>query len=70
MKNLIKVERARFNLSQTDLATKVGVTRQTIYAIEQGKFLPSVLLAFKIATVLNIEVSELFIMEDFDFDQS
>ncbi len=69
MRNLIKVERARYNLTQTDLATNVGVTRQTIYAIEQGKFMPSILLAFKIASVLQIEISELFIMEDIDFNK-
>lgn len=67
MKNLIKVERARYNLSQTDLAEKCGVTRQTIYAIEKGKFTPSVLLAFKISNVLNIKVDKLFIMEEEDF---
>lgn len=66
MKNLIKVERARHHLSQTDLAEKVGVTRQTIYAIEQDKFTPSVLLAFRISTVLQIEISNLFFLEDKD----
>lgn len=69
MRNLLKVERARHNLSQTDLATKVGVTRQTIYAVEQGEFMPSILLAFKIASVLQIAISELFIMEDTDFNK-
>ena len=67
MRNLIKVERARYNLSQTDLAEKVGVTRQTIYAIEKGKFTPSVILAFKIAKVLNVNINELFEMEESDF---
>ena len=67
MKNLIKVERARYNLSQTDLAEKCGVTRQTIYAIEKGKFTHSVILAFKISKVLNINIEKLFIMEEEDF---
>jgi putative transcriptional regulator len=67
MKNLIKVERARYNLSQTDLAEKCGVTRQTIYAIEKGKFTPSVILAFKISKVLNISIENLFLMEENDF---
>jgi putative transcriptional regulator len=67
MKNLIKVERARYSLSQTDLAEKCGVTRQTIYAIEKGKFTPSVILAFKISKVLNIKIDELFIVEEIDF---
>ena len=66
MKNLIKVERARHNLSQTDLAEKVGVTRQTIYAIEKKKFTPSVVLAFKIALVLQIDINELFVLEEKD----
>jgi len=67
MKNLIKVERARYNLSQTDLAEKCGVTRQTIYAIENGKFTPSVILAFKISKALHINIEKLFLMEEEDF---
>jgi putative transcriptional regulator len=67
MKNLIKVERARFNLSQSDLAEKVGVTRQTIYAIEHQKFNPSVILAFKLAKTLQIDINELFEMEEKDY---
>lgn len=68
MKNLIKVERARYNLSQTDLAEKCGVTRQTIYAIEKGKFTPSVILAFKISKILKISIEKLFIVEEKDFE--
>lgn len=68
MKNIIKVERARYNLSQSDLAEMVGVTRQTIYAIENNKFTPSVILAFKIARVLKTDINELFEMEDGDFN--
>lgn len=48
-------------MSQTDLAQKVGVSRQTIYAIEKDKFDPSIGLAFKIADALEIDVNELFI---------
>ncbi|MEQ8476577.1 MAG: helix-turn-helix transcriptional regulator [Fulvivirga sp.] len=66
MKNLIKVERARCNLSQSDLAEKVGVTRQTIYAIENRRFTPSVILAFKIAQALNISIENLFELEEED----
>lgn len=61
MKNLIKVERARHNMSQTDLAKKVGVSRQTIYAVEKDKFDPSIGLAFRIADALKIDVNELFL---------
>jgi putative transcriptional regulator len=67
MKNLIKVERARYNFSQSDLAERVGVTRQTIYAIEHRKFTPSVILAFKISKALNIDINELFEMEERDY---
>ena len=63
MKNIIKVERARYNLSQTDLAEKAGVTRQTIYAIEKDKFDPSISLAFRIADILQIDVNELFLRD-------
>ncbi len=63
MKNIIKVERARHSISQSDLADKVGVTRQTIYAIEKGKFDPSIALAFRIADALEIDVNELFLRE-------
>jgi putative transcriptional regulator len=67
MKNLIKVERARHNLTQADLAEKVKVARQTIIAIEAGKFVPSTILAFKIAKVLNCKVEDIFALEDSDW---
>ncbi|SDR65693.1 putative transcriptional regulator [Polaribacter sp. KT25b] len=66
MKNLIKVERARHNLTQGDLATKVGVSRQTIYAIENNKFNPSVTLAIKMARFFNVTVEYLFDIEEED----
>ena len=68
MKNLIKVERARNNLTQADLAGKVKVARQTIIAIESGKFVPSTILAFKIAKVLNCKTDEIFELEDKDWE--
>lgn len=58
--NHIKQHRARLNLTQQDLAAKVGVRRQTILAIEKGHFIPSTLLAFAIARVLGMKVDELF----------
>jgi putative transcriptional regulator len=67
MKNLIKVERARQNLTQAELAEKVKVARQTIIAIEAGKFVPSTILAFKIAKVLQCKVDEIFELEDRDW---
>ncbi len=66
MKNLIRVERARLEISQSELANQVGVTRQTIYAIEKSKFTPSVILAFKIAKVLKVDINYLFQVEDTD----
>ena len=67
MKNLIKVERARHNITQAELADKVKVSRQTINSIETGKFIPSTLLAFKIANILQIPVDEIFQLEDSDW---
>jgi putative transcriptional regulator len=66
MKNLIKVERARQHMTQGELADQVKVSRQTINSIETGKFIPSTLLAFKIATILQVTVDELFQLEDSD----
>lgn len=67
MKNLIKVERARHSLTQADLAEKVKVSRQTIIAIESGRFVPSTILAFKIAAVLLCKVDDLFQLETKDW---
>lgn len=64
MKNLIKVERARYGLTQAGLAEKVGVSRQTIHAIEKNKFNPSVTLAIKMARLFNVTVEYLFDIED------
>ena len=64
MKNLIKVERARHNLTQADLAEKLDVSRQTIYAIENNKFNPSVTLAIKMARCFNVTVEYLFDIEE------
>jgi putative transcriptional regulator len=64
MKNLIKVERARHSLTQADLAKKVDVSRQTIYAIENNKFNPSVTLAIKMARLFNVTVEYLFDIEE------
>ncbi|PPK88375.1 putative transcriptional regulator [Neolewinella xylanilytica] len=63
MTNQLKVERARHDLSQAALAARVGVSRQTINAVETGRFVPSTLLALKIARVLNSRVDDLFALE-------
>jgi len=66
MKNSIKVERARHNLTQGDLAEKVGVSRQTINSIETKKYVPSAVLALKIAQVFQMPVENLFELEEDD----
>ncbi|WOK07104.1 helix-turn-helix transcriptional regulator [Imperialibacter roseus] len=68
MTNSIKVERARHNFTQADLAHKVGVSRQTINSIETGKFIPSTLLSLKIAHVFNEKVDNIFSLEDDDWE--
>ena len=60
MKNRIREYRARFDLTQEELAEKVGVTRQTILAVEKNKYLPSLLLAVKIARVFDKKVEDVF----------
>lgn len=66
MRNSIKVERARHNLTQGDLAENVGVSRQTINSIETKKYVPSAVLALKIAQVFQIPFEELFQLEEDD----
>jgi putative transcriptional regulator len=58
--NHVKQHRARLDLTQQDLAERVGVRRQTILAIEKGHFIPSALLAFLIARELGMKVDEVF----------
>ncbi len=60
MKNRIKVLRAERDLTQAQLAQAVDVSRQTINAIEKGKFAPSLPLAFKIARLFGLSVEEVF----------
>ncbi|MBL0740670.1 helix-turn-helix transcriptional regulator [Chryseolinea lacunae] len=68
MKNTLKVERAKQNMTQAELAEKVNVSRQTINSIEIGKYVPSTLLALKIATVFSVRVDEIFALEDTDWN--
>ena len=60
LKSHVKQHRARLDLTQEALAQRVGVTRQTILAIEKGHYVPSALLAFQIARELEMRVDELF----------
>lgn len=58
--NRLKELRARDNLTQEDLAKRVGVTRQTIISIEKGEYVPSLLLALKIAHTFRLNIEEIF----------
>ena len=66
MENTIRVERAKKKITQAELAEKVHVSRQTIHAIETGKFVPSTVLALKIAKFFSIKLEELFKLEESD----
>jgi putative transcriptional regulator len=66
MKTRIKELRARYNLTQEDLAKKVGVRRETILFIEKGNYNPSLKLAHDIAQALHTTIDELFFFEDED----
>ena len=66
MKNTLRVERAILNITQQQLADKVGCTRQTILAIESNKYSPSIILAMKIAKVCQKKVDDIFTLEDDD----
>ncbi|MCL4367492.1 helix-turn-helix transcriptional regulator [Patescibacteria group bacterium] len=60
MKNSLKVYRAMHDLTQEQLADKIGVSRQTVIAIESNKYLPSLGLAFKIAQLFEVRVEDIF----------
>lgn len=66
MKNKIRVARAEERMTQQQLADAVGVSRQTINAIESGKFVPSTVLALKIAQNFSKSVEEIFFLEEGD----
>ena len=64
MRTRIKELRARYDLTQEDLAKKVGVRRETILFLEKGKYNPSLKLAYDIAKVLNSKIEEVFIFDE------
>ena len=66
MKNKIKIERAVNGLTQEDLAKKVSVSRQTINAMEANKYVPSTVLALKIAKVFDKAVEDVFLLDEND----
>ena len=64
MKNRVKEFRKQFQLTQEELASKLGVTRQTIIAVENDKYNPTLELAMRLARYLNTTIEELFTLED------
>ena len=66
MKNKIKIERAILDITQEELAEKIGVSRQTINSIEKGRFVPSTVLSLKLSLVFEKSVNDFFELEDDD----
>ena len=66
MKNRLKVARAEADLTQEELAKRIGVSRQTINAVESGRYVPSTVLALKMAQVFGKPVEEIFFLEETD----
>lgn len=66
MKNRLKIARAELDITQDELAKRIGVSRQTINAVESGKYVPSTVLALKMAQVFDKKVEEIFMLEDED----
>jgi len=66
MKNTIRIERAIKDITQADLANQVGVSRQTINSIESNKYVPSTVLALKIARVFGKALEDIFMLEESD----
>lgn len=66
MTNTIKVERAKKNWTQSDLAEIIGISRQSINAIETGRFIPSTVLALKMAKVFGVNVELIFQLDEQD----
>lgn len=64
MNNRIKELRARNNITQLDLAKKVGVRRETIVFLEKGKYNPSLKLAYDISCIFELPIEEVFILEN------
>lgn len=63
MKNNIRIHRAIKGITQEELAQKIAVSRQTVHAIEAGKYVPSTVLALKLAKVFAVPVEEIFGLE-------
>ena len=68
MRTRIKEYRAKYDLTQEDLANRVGVRRETIVFLEKGKYNPSLKLAHDVAVALNAKIDDIFIFEDEESD--
>jgi len=66
MKNRIKIERVSLDLTQDELAAKIGVSRQTINSIEKNRYVPSTVLALKLSSLFKKSVNEIFILDERD----
>ncbi len=66
LSNIIREVRAKWHMTQQELADRTGVSRQTINSIESGKYVPSTVLAIKIAMVFNTTVNEIFELKEKD----
>ncbi len=64
MKNWVKVERAKRNITQAELADALGVSRQTINSMELNKFVPSTVLALRIAQYFGVKVEDIFFLDE------
>jgi len=62
----LKIERAKFDLTQEQLAKKIGVSRQTINSIEKNRYVPSTILALKLSEVFNKPVNDIFFLDEID----
>jgi len=68
MKNKLKVARAIKDITQEDLAKQIKVSRQSINAIETGKYVPSTVLALKLARFFEVKVEDIFMLEEKDME--
>lgn len=66
MKNRIKIERAILDITQEELAKRIGVSRQTVNSIEKNRYVPSTVLALKISKIFDKTVNEIFELEETD----
>ncbi|WP_315984421.1 helix-turn-helix transcriptional regulator [Lactobacillus melliventris] len=65
IKNLVKENRKKLHLTQRELAVKVGVTERTIISVENGKYKPSLILAYKLAQVFRTDIETLFCLQEY-----